>query len=146
MREFFVIIVTYNNEPCICDLLSDIKSSGSEILDRTIIVDNNSSDETRNCIQENFPQIKLIENKENIGYGRAVNQSVRLFDSEFFFLLNPDIRMPKDFFIGMLKGLSSGDFSAVGPLQFKLEDNEPRLNFCWSFWDSNCFRLYRSHI
>lgn len=59
----------------------------------TIVIDNASTDGTATYIHEHFPEIILIENKENVGFGRANNQGMRYaldHGCEYVFLLNQD--------------------------------------------------------
>lgn len=140
--NFSILIVTYNNQSCILDLLDDIFSVNIDYLDHTTIIDNLSHDATAAVIQQYFPQVNLICNPENIGYGRAVNQGCRLFDTPYFFLLNPDIRIPKGFFEEMLTLTDFERMAAAGPLQFKTVRKKYFLNFSWSFLKPECFMLF----
>ena len=56
----------------------------------TIVVDNHSRDGSNRYIQSNFPETKLIENKRNEGYTRAMNQAMDYASGEFVIFLNPD--------------------------------------------------------
>lgn len=141
-NNFSVIIVTYNSEKCIIDLLDDIHGMDQEVLSRTLIVDNNSEDQTVHNVRTKYPQVHILENKENVGYGKAVNQGACKIDTDLFFLLNPDIRLPSEFFREMTGVFYSDGFGAIGPLQYKLNGNKKSLNFCWSFWCFDCFKLY----
>lgn len=98
-----IIIVNYNVryflEQCLTSLNSSIKnyeenksSSGIEI----IVVDNNSVDGSVKLVKEKFPQLKLIENKENVGFSKANNQAIRQSEAEYVLLLNPDTIVEDD--------------------------------------------------
>jgi N-acetylglucosaminyl-diphospho-decaprenol L-rhamnosyltransferase len=141
-NQYSIIIVTYNSSDCILDLLHDINSLDEGALSRTVIVDNNSSDECVSAVQTNYPQVQILVNKVNIGYGSAVNQAVGFIDTRLFFLLNPDIRLPENFFSNLMMCVQSTDFGAAGPLQFKLKGKTRYLNFCWSFLKLESFKLY----
>jgi len=47
-------------------------------------------------LKTQFPKIKLIENKENIGFAKANNQAIKLSDAEYILLLNPDTILQED--------------------------------------------------
>jgi GT2 family glycosyltransferase len=93
MSKLSIIIVTYNSEkligPCLDSILKTTANLDSEI----IIIDNNSQDGTVNLVKTQFPQVRLTENKENVGFARAVNQGVKLAQGKFILLLNPDMRV-----------------------------------------------------
>ncbi len=54
------------------------------------MVDNASSDDVVQIVATNFPQVKIIKLAKNIGYGRANNVALRLVETEFALILNPD--------------------------------------------------------
>ncbi|GAB4495025.1 MAG: hypothetical protein OHK0052_01510 [Anaerolineales bacterium] len=54
-----------------------------------IVVDNGSTDGTREMLAAEFPQIQVIRNDENLGYTRPNNQAMRIAKGDIL-LLNPD--------------------------------------------------------
>ncbi len=85
-----VIIVSYNSEKFLKHCIESITEKTTGVEYSIVVVDNSSTDNSVKTIKNNFKKIKLIENKENIGFSRAVNQAIRETDSEFILLLNPD--------------------------------------------------------
>jgi N-acetylglucosaminyl-diphospho-decaprenol L-rhamnosyltransferase len=81
-----IIVVTFNSEKVIIKSLSRLDSAKHQI----IVVDNGSSDYCCRLIKEHFPDIKLLELGRNIGYGRANNVALRIVETEFAIILNPD--------------------------------------------------------
>ena len=85
-----VIIVNYNVkyflEVCLHSVEKALVNIGSEV----IVVDNNSQDGSVTFIREKFPDVILIENKENKGFSRANNQAVAIAKGEYILFLNPD--------------------------------------------------------
>ncbi len=87
MLDISVIIVTYNSSRCIqacLDSLSCQKGASYEV----IVVDNTSSDDTVLKVQRNH--CLLLQNEENIGFGRACNLGMSRSTGRYIFLLNPD--------------------------------------------------------
>ena len=56
----------------------------------TVVVDNASHDGIREDLEARFPAVRLIQNEENVGYARAVNQGLRATTGEFVLVMNPD--------------------------------------------------------
>lgn len=54
------------------------------------VVDNNSVDGSVALVKEKFPEVKLIANKENLGFSKANNQAMRIATGKYILLLNPD--------------------------------------------------------
>lgn len=55
-----------------------------------VVVDNGSSDGSAAMVEREFPQVRLIRNKRNLGFCEANNQGIRLAQGEFIALLNND--------------------------------------------------------
>lgn len=91
IAKIFVIIVTYKGhlwyERCFKSLCD------SELPVQTLVIDNASNDGTVEYIRAHFPDIHLIESKENLGFGRANNLGMRYAldnGADYVFLLNQD--------------------------------------------------------
>ena len=93
-----IIIVTYNNQhqikACINSIVEEIHHIDGEI----IIIDNNSTDQTKKEIDTLHLSeriLKSIYNKNNKGYARANNQGISIAKNKTLFFLNPDTFMSK---------------------------------------------------
>ena len=62
------------------------------------VVDNNSIDGSVEMVKTRFPQVILIENKENAGFSKANNQALKIAKGEYHLLLNPDTIVEEDTF------------------------------------------------
>lgn len=91
-----VIIVNYNVKEYLQNLLYSIVKAAREIDHEVIVVDNASDDGSVELIKEKFPSIKLISNKENLGFGKANNIGLSLSKGEFILLINPDTIIQED--------------------------------------------------
>ncbi|UMB60564.1 glycosyltransferase family 2 protein [Lutibacter sp. A80] len=91
-----IVIVNYNVryflEQCILSVQAASKNNSTEI----IVVDNNSTDESCKLLKEKYPEVKLIENKENIGFSKANNQGVKIATGDYLLILNPDTIIAED--------------------------------------------------
>ena len=97
-----VVTPNYNGEKFLetffCSLNED-----SECIGEVIIVDNGSSDKSKEYIRNNtfaFP-VRIIENDDNLGFAPAVNQGILASDYEYIFSLNNDTKVKK----GSIKAL-----------------------------------------
>jgi hypothetical protein len=85
-----ICIVNLNAGKHLGPCLSSLKDTLGDMSFETIVVDNHSRDGSNRYIQSNFPETKLIENKRNEGYTRAMNQAMDYASGEFVIFLNPD--------------------------------------------------------
>ena len=101
--QLSVIILNYNVryflELCIQSVQEAIKDIDGEI----IVVDNNSSDDSCAMVREKFPQIKRIENKENIGFSKGNNIGVAQAIGEYICILNPDTVVAENTFTKLIQ-------------------------------------------
>ena len=105
--QLSVIILNYNVryflELCVLSVQKAIQNLDAEI----IIIDNNSSDDSCAMMKQRFPDIKLIENKENSGFPKGNNIAVKKAKGEYICILNPDTVVAEDTFEKVLKFVSS---------------------------------------
>lgn len=90
MIKLSVIIVNYNVQYFIEQAIKSVEKAAKNISYEIIVIDNNSKDQSVKMIEEQFPTIKLIANKDNVGFGKANNQGIQIAKGEFILLLNPD--------------------------------------------------------
>jgi GT2 family glycosyltransferase len=82
-----VIVITWNSAPHIASCLRALRPYRDW---ERIIIDNGSRDNTLECVRATDPDARLVTNIENRGFAAAVNQGVRIAESELILLLNPD--------------------------------------------------------
>jgi GT2 family glycosyltransferase len=101
--ELSIIIVNYNVKEFLQNLLYSIQKAAKNISHEIIIVDNASDDGSNEMIKEKFPRAILIENKDNLGFGKANNIGMKIARGQFFLLINPDTIVSEDTFSKMLE-------------------------------------------
>lgn len=94
--ELSIIIVNYNVKEFLQNLLHSIEKASSNIVKEIIVVDNASDDGSVEVIKEKFPSVKLLENKINVGFGRANNQGLAIAKGKYFLFINPDCIVSED--------------------------------------------------
>ncbi len=93
-----VIIVNYNVKYFLEQALLSVRRASRGLEVETWVVDNNSVDDSVRMVQEKFPEVHLIQNKDNPGFSIANNQAVRQSKGEYVLLLNPDTVVEEDTF------------------------------------------------
>lgn len=117
MPELAIIIVTWNSHKfirrCLCSLLDGTKYIDSPEI---MVLDNNSSDNTTEIVQSEFPTIRLIKNSSNIGLSAAINQCLQKISAYYYLILNPDVEIYSDAMSTLLKYIKSEvKIGMVGP-------------------------------
>jgi GT2 family glycosyltransferase len=91
MIKVYVIIVTYNGAKWIANCIGETKKSTLPVT--FVVVDNGSTDDTLSILASQYPEVKLIVNKENVGFGSANNVGIKYaynLGADYVFLLNQD--------------------------------------------------------
>ena len=94
--ELSVIIVNWNGGELLRRCVESVAASPPSVTYEVIVIDNNSSDESVARLRESEAaralgeSLRVVENEENLGFGRANNQAFRLTGAPLIFLLNPD--------------------------------------------------------
>ena len=96
--QLSIIILNYNVryflELCVLSVQNAIQNIDAEI----IVIDNNSQDDSCEMMKQRFPNVKLIENKENSGFPKGNNVGVAVAKGEYICILNPDTVVAEDTF------------------------------------------------
>ncbi len=88
--DLSIIIVNYNVKEFLQNLLHSIEKASLKISKEIIVIDNASDDGSVELIREKFSSIKLIQNKINLGFGRANNQGLVIAQGKYILFINPD--------------------------------------------------------
>ena len=96
LTQISVIIVSFNASHFLQVCLESVRSSLKGLEGEVIVVDNASRDRSVEMIRQRFPEVELIENSENSGFSKAVNQGVGRARGDYVLILNPDSILPED--------------------------------------------------
>lgn len=88
--DLSIVIVNYNSADFLEQCLNSVYQERNAVQFETFVVDNNSFDNSCRRINEMFPQVNLIMNKDNLGFARANNQAIGRSRGRYILLLNPD--------------------------------------------------------
>ena len=88
--ELSVIIVNWNTRDLLRDCLNSVYAETKAPPFEILVVDNASSDGSAEMVTKEFPRVRLIKNRENLGFARANNQAIRQSSGRFILLLNSD--------------------------------------------------------
>ncbi len=110
MSEYSVSmsLVTYNSEKWIDGFFHMIENHMNDMDYQLFIVDNGSTDRTVPIVKRRLrSNITLIENKKNLGFGKAHNVVLDKLNSRYHLIINPDITMSENVVRRMAEYLDS---------------------------------------
>lgn len=120
MTKLSIIIVNYNVQYFLEYCINSIYRSKVNFDFEIIVVDNASKDESMAMLQTNFPEVNIIQNKENVGFSKANNQGIAIAKGTYCLLLNPDTILQEDTLQKCIDTLEHD--SKIGALGVKMLD------------------------
>lgn len=97
MLNLDIVIVNWNSGDMLRECLSSFRKEYLQGIDlQLIVIDNHSSDDSLNGIENIDVPLTIVKNNRNIGFGAACNQGARLGKSDHILFLNPDTRLTEN--------------------------------------------------
>jgi len=120
-----VVIVNYNVEHFLEQCLLSVRKAMQHVSGEVFVVDNNSIDGSVKMVKKKFPEVKLIANKDNLGFSKANNQAMRMASGEYILLLNPDTVVEDDTFSKVVEFMD--EHADAGGLGVKMVDGSGKF-------------------
>ena len=95
-----------------------------------IVIDNASVDGSINYIEENFPTIRVIQNKVNLGYAGANNVGFQKADQKYIAVLNPDTEVDSNWLQELINALENNKKAGLATPKILLMDKPQKINAC----------------
>src|SRR6185436_1518694 len=93
--QLSIIIVNYNSKSLVGQCIASVQKAMNNIQSEIIVIDNNSTDGSKEYLPAKFPGIKFIFNNENLGFAKACNQGFKVSSGKYILFLNPDTILPE---------------------------------------------------
>jgi N-acetylglucosaminyl-diphospho-decaprenol L-rhamnosyltransferase len=110
-----LLIVNYNTAGDLRRCLDSVCRVLGEV--ETIVVDNGSTDGSREMVSSAFPGVRLVDNPGNPGYASACNRGIAATAQPYIFVLNSDVEFLEDGLDALLDYMETApDIAALGPM------------------------------
>ena len=140
MPEISIVIITFNSEDFIKPCLDSVFNQDYRDFE-VILVDNDSQDNTLSLVKEDYPQVRLIENNQNLGAAKARNQAIEVAQGRWILTLDCDIILKKDFLNKIMRFAEKSEES-IGGLQPKILSNDKKTIYSCGIYLSWLRRFY----
>lgn len=119
-----IIIVNYNTQSILEKCLTSIFAKTFDIEYEVIVSDNGSIDGSIKMIKENFPSVILLENNDNLGFGKANNNALKVSKGKYIFYLNSDTILLNNAVKQLFDYFEKADKNTVGAIgSYLLDEN-----------------------
>jgi GT2 family glycosyltransferase len=115
-----IVIVSYNVIHFLEACLYSLRQALQDIEHEIFVVDNHSADGSAKMVEQLFPDVKLIANKQNVGFSKANNQAIKRCKGKYILLLNPDTIVKPDALIKCIQFMEA--HPEAGGLGIKMLD------------------------
>lgn len=116
MIDLSVVIVSWNTALLLADCLRSIPGGARDLAYEVIVVDNASTDGSADLIATEFPDVKLIRNRDNVGFARGNNQGTAISTGRYVLLLNSDTIVKPHALANLVQYMDQhSEVGAVGP-------------------------------
>jgi GT2 family glycosyltransferase len=133
-RLLSICVLNWNTRDYLRACLQSIRDTARQLDPEVIVVDNASSDGSAGMVREEFPEVRLIANEENLKYARGSNQALEAATGEFKLLLNPDVVILPGAIQELLAAMQRHPKAAAVAPKLVHPDGSPQLS-CRSFPD-----------
>lgn len=114
--DLSILIVNWNTRDLLAGCLESLPQAVGVRPYEIIVVDNGSTDGSTAVVRACYPEIHLVENRENLGFVRATNQAIAISRGRFLLLLNSDTVAPPESLARMVEFMDHHpDVGACGP-------------------------------
>lgn len=117
-----IVIVNYNVKHFLEQCLNSVYLALDGIESEVFVVDNASVDSSIEMVEDKFPQVLCIANKDNVGFSKANNQAIKKAKGEYILLLNPDTVVEEETFNKCINFMDS--HKDAGALGIKMMDGK----------------------
>ena len=115
LKRVSVVIVNYNGKHFLKDCLESLRNQSFCDFE-TIVVDNGSKDGSAEYMRGEYPWVKVVELKENLGFAGGNNEGVRVSEGELIVLLNNDTIAEEDWLKGLVEAVEPKECAAASSL------------------------------
>ena len=95
-----------------------------------IVVDNASTDGSIEFLAREFPQVMVVQNKENLGYTGANNAGFKQATGKYIAVLNPDTKVEPNWLQELVNALEEDQYAAMATPKILLMDSPEKINAC----------------
>lgn len=126
--DLSVIIVNWNTREMLRQCLDSLIRNLTGLNHEVFVVDNGSTDGSPEMVAQQFPDVHLIVNKENVGFSRANNQAILRSSGKYILLLNSDAFVQDDSIQKMCSILDDNPQIGIAGANLIYPDGSPQVS------------------
>jgi len=113
-----VVILNWNGEKLLRKFLPSVLAYSILPGTKVIVADNGSSDKSVELLRNEFPQADLLDLKQNYGFAKGYNETLRQVDAEYYVIMNSDVEVSEGWLQPVISLLDND--KTIGAVQPKI--------------------------
>ena len=138
--KIYAIVVTFNGDKWIRYCMESIINE--PLISKTIVIDNQSTDETISILEQNYAFVELVKCRENLGFGQANNIGIKTAlkeNADYILLLNQDAWLLPGTVEHLIESFNLNPSAGImAPLNYALNGNDLEVTFQGELNQNNC--------
>lgn len=122
-----IVILNWNGAKLLRQFLPSVIGYSKNDFTKIVVADNGSTDDSIPILQAEFPQLEILDLKQNHGFAKGYNEALKQLDAEFFVLLNSDVEVTEGWLDEPIRILESD--ASVAAVQPKIRSFHHRNEF-----------------
>lgn len=114
-KELTIAILNWNGAILLNKYLPSVIRNTPPEKAEIVVIDNGSTDNSIELLENKFPEVKIIRYTDNAGYALGYNKALEVIDSSYVCLLNSDVEVTKGWIESPLQLLHNSHIAAVQP-------------------------------
>jgi GT2 family glycosyltransferase len=148
-KKIAVVILSWNGKEFLEQFLPSVVKHTPAELCEIVVADNCSSDNSVEFVRNNFPSVRIIQNKENNGFAGGYNDALKQVDSPYYVLLNQDVEVTPGWVEKVINEMEKDDnIVAAQPklLSYYQRDHFEYAGACGGYMDKLSYAFCRGRL
>jgi GT2 family glycosyltransferase len=122
-----IVILNWNGAKLLKQFLPSVVqfSRGDSV--RIVVADNGSTDHSIQLLQSEFPEVEILDLKENFGFARGYNEALKQIESDYYVILNSDVEVTENWLTEPIRLMESD--SSIAAVQPKILSYNRKSHF-----------------
>jgi GT2 family glycosyltransferase len=122
-----IVILNWNGAKLLQQFLPSVIQFSKNDLTDIIVADNGSTDDSLQILQNQFPEVKILDLKQNYGFARGYNEALKQIDADYFVVLNSDVEVTESWLTEPIRLMESD--SSIAAVQPKILNYNRKTHF-----------------
>lgn len=137
-EQVTIICVTYQSHALVESLAATLRP-----FPHVLVIDNGSKDGSASAVRKLLPHARIIERKDNGGFGKANNEAIAQVQTPLALLLNPDCHIKPDGLLALIDALRRYPSAGMVAPQSWRNDHKPQKSFRPAFYEPSLKNPYQ---